>query len=96
MDDWGILQSVVKFVFIKQGEIEVTSSNSTIVNSQGVKTATFYGWKYSHYFEVVEEADKNIRAHCKLCAPSQKTLASAPNTTSNFKKQLDTIHKLPS
>lgn len=74
--------------------MEASSSSSTIiVNSQGVKTATFYGWKYSHYFEVVEEGAKNIRVRCKLCAPSQKTLSSAQNTTSNFKKHLDTMHK---
>ena len=30
---------------------------------------------------------------CTLCAPSQKTLSSARNTTSNLKKHLDTIHK---
>ena len=28
-----------------------------------------------------------------LCAPSQKTLSSARNTTSNLKKHLDTVHK---
>ena len=69
------------------------SSSSTITATQGAKTATFYGCKYSHYFVVVEENDKNLRARCTLCAPSQKTLSSARNTTSNFKKHLDTIHK---
>ena len=34
-----------------------------------------------------------MRVHCTLCAPSQKTLWSARNTTSNFKKHLDTVHK---
>ena len=61
--------------------------------SRGVKTATFYGWKYNHYFVVVEEGAKNLRVRCTLCAPSQKTLSSARNTTSNLKKHLDTIHK---
>jgi len=61
--------------------------------NQGVKTATFYDWKYSHYFIVVEESDKNLQARCILCTPSQKTLSSARNTTSNFKKHLDTVHK---
>ena len=69
------------------------ASSSTVTVNQGVKTATFYGWKYSHYFVVVEEIDKNLRAHCTLCAPSQKTLSTARNTTSNLKKHLDTIHK---
>ena len=33
-----------------------------------------------------------MRVRCTLCAPSQKTLSSARNT-SNLKKHLDTIHK---
>ena len=79
---------VLAFVHVHVGEME-----STVTANQGVKTATFYGWKYSHYFVVVGESDKNLRAHCTLCAPSQKTLSTARNTTSNFKKHLDTIHK---
>ena len=78
--------------------MEETSSSSTstlaVSASGGVKTATFYGWKYSHYFKVVEEGERNLRVRCTLCAPSsQKTLSSARNTTSNFKKHLDTVHK---
>jgi len=78
--------------------MEETSSYSTSTSAVGasgdVKTATFYGWKYSHYFEVVEEGEKNLQVHCILCVPSsQKTLSSAHNTTSNFKKHLDTVHK---
>ena len=30
-------------------------------------SATFYDWKYKHYFVIVEEGEKNIRACCKLC-----------------------------
>ena len=60
---------------------------------KGVKTATFYGWKYRHYFIVTEEGENNLRARCTLCAPSKKPLSSARNTTSNFKKHLDTVHK---
>jgi len=26
--------------------------------------STFYGWKFNHYFEVIQEWDKNIRVHC--------------------------------
>ena len=75
-----------------------TSSSSTstlaVGASGGVKMATFYGWKYTHHFEVVEEGEKNLRVCCTLCVPSsQKTLSSARNTTSNFKKHLDTVHK---
>ena len=56
-------------------------------------TATFHGWKYSHYFLVVEENEKNLRAKCTLCGPSKKPLSTAHNTTSNFKKHLQTVHK---
>ena len=69
------------------------STTSALNASGGVKTLTFYGWKYNHYFVVVEEGEKNLRVRCTLCAPSQKTLSSARNTTSNFKKHLDTVHK---
>ena len=34
-----------------------------------------------------------MRVHHKLCAPSNKTLSSAWNTTSNLKKHLDMVHK---
>ena len=42
---------------------------------------------------MVEDGDKNMRVQCKLCAPSSKTLSSARNTTSNLKKDLNTVHK---
>ena len=58
-----------------------------------VKQATFYKWKYRHYFTAVEEGDKNMRVECKLCAPSIKTLSSASNTTSNLIKHSNTVHK---
>ena len=48
----------VKFVRVHVGEME--ASSSTVTANQRVKTATFYGWKYSHYFVVVEESDKNL------------------------------------
>ena len=54
--------------------------------------ATFDKWKYKHHFVIVEEGDKNIRAHCKLCV-GNKTLSCARNTTSNFKKHLENVHK---
>ena len=53
---------------------------------------TFHGWKYKHYFVIVEVGKKNIRARCKLC-PGNKTLSCARNTTSNFKKHLDNVRK---
>ena len=64
--------------------------HSAVTN--GVKMATFYGWKYRHYF-VVEEGENNLKAWCTLCTLSKKLLLSACNTTSNFKKHLDTVHK---
>ena len=54
----------------------------------------FYQLKLRHYFTVVEEDDKNMRVHCKLCAPSSKTLSSAHNITCNLKKHLNTVHKM--
>ena len=60
--------------------------------SSSTSTATFHGWKYSHYFVIVQEGEKNLRVRCTLC-PGNKTLSSARNTTSNFKKYLNTVHK---
>ena len=69
------------------------SSTDTLEEVQTASSsATFYGWKYKHYFVIVEEGEKNIRARCKLCA-GKKTLSCAWNTTSNFKKQLEKVHK---
>ena len=34
-----------------------------------------------------------MRAHCTLCSASSKPLSCARNTTSNFKKHLETVHK---
>ena len=65
---------------------ECSSSNDKLI------TAIFYGWKYSHYFKVVEEGSKNIKVRCTLCPPN-KTLFSAQNTTSNFKTHLTRVHK---
>ena len=57
-----------------------------------VKKLPFFGWKYCHYFTVVEEGEKNIKVRCSLCV-GNKTLSCARNTTSNFKKHLTTVHK---
>ena len=70
-----------------------TTSGRSAVSKGGVKEATFYHWKYRHYFEVVDEGDKNLKARCNLCSPSSKPLSCARNTTSNFKKHLDSVHK---
>ena len=72
---------------------ETSDSSAVSRSSKGVKQATFYCWKYRHYFEVVDEGDKNLKARCTLCSPSAKPLSCARNTTSNFKKHLDSVHK---
>ena len=54
--------------------------------------ATFHKWKFSHYFVIVNKGEKNLRVRCTLC-PGNKTLLHAQNTTSNFKKHLETVHK---
>ena len=61
--------------------------------TEGVRIATFHQWKYSHYFAVVDEREKNMRTRCTLCSASSKPLSCARNTTSNFKKHLETVHK---
>ena len=66
-----------------------STASSAIV---GPAIATFHGWVYKHYFEVVSEDSKNLRVHCKLCGGS-KTFSSARNSTSNFKKHLNAVHK---
>ena len=70
-----------------------TRGSTTSIASRGVRVATFYHWKYCNYFEVVEEGEKNLKAHCTLCSASAKPLSCARNTTSNFKKHLDNVHK---
>ena len=62
----------VTFQFSSEMEESSPSTTSALNVSRGVKTATFYGWKYNHYFVVVEEGEKNLRVRCTLCAPSQK------------------------
>ena len=61
---------------------------------QGIKTATFYQWKYIHYFTVVDKGVKNMWVRCTLQSPSSKPFSSARNTSSYFKKHLDTVHKI--
>lgn len=69
-----------------------TSSTTEVVTAVGPGAASFHGWIYKHYFQIVSEDSKNLRVRCKLCGGS-KTLSSARNTTSNFKKHLNTVHK---
>ncbi len=55
------------------------------------QSSTFLRWKYSHYFELVEEKEKGILVKCRLCV-SEKLLSTAKNTTSNLKKHLHAKH----
>ena len=68
------------------------SASSTEVVKAGPGVAKFHGWIYKHYFQVINEDSKNLRVRCILCG-GNKTLSSARNTTSNFKKHLSSVHK---
>ena len=57
------------------------------------ESASFYGWKYSHYFAIVEESDKTLQARCTLCPAAKKPSFTAHNTTSNLNKHLEAVHK---
>ena len=89
VDELVGVMSEVETVAIDNG----SSSSNSKGASQGVRVAIFYHWKYSHYFEVVDEGDKNLKARCTLCSASAKPLSCARNTTFNFKKHLDSVHK---
>ena len=41
-----------------EAHMEEGQSHSAVM--KGVKTATSYGWKYKHYFVVVEEGENNL------------------------------------
>ena len=79
---------------VEDGSIQLLRDSGSTASSAivGPALATFHGWVYKHYFKVVSEDSKNLRVHCKLCGGS-KTLSSARNSTSNFKKHLNTVHK---
>ena len=68
------------------------SASFTEVAKAGPGVATFHGWMYKHYFQVISKDSKNLRVCCILCG-GNKNLSSARNTTSNFKKHLNSVHK---
>ena len=71
-----------------------TKGSSTLSSERArVKAKSFCSWRYSHYFQIVEVGDKNLRARCTLYVPGKKPLSEALNTTSNFKKHLENFHK---
>ena len=57
-------------------------SSSEVASIRNTSTVTFHGWKYKHYFVLLNENDKNLKVCCTL--RSGKTLLCARNTTSNF------------
>ena len=42
------------------------SASSSEVAKVGPGVATFHGWMYKHYFQVVSEDSKNLRVRCIL------------------------------
>uniref|UniRef100_A0A8C6TNZ0 BED-type domain-containing protein n=1 Tax=Neogobius melanostomus TaxID=47308 RepID=A0A8C6TNZ0_9GOBI len=52
---------------------------------------TFEGWRYSHYFELVETKGKNVSVRCTLC-PGEKLLSAAVNSNANLAKHLKGKH----
>ena len=56
------------------------------------RSATFEGWRYTHYYETVyTKGHKYVMVKCKLC-PGQKLLFTAVNTTPNLSKNLQRQH----
>ena len=74
INDWPRVATCFHMLFGIMGDVVVveeesgptSSGNASQGEMQGVRTATFYQWKYSHYFTVVEEGVKNMRVRCML------------------------------
>ncbi|XP_034082438.1 uncharacterized protein LOC117552875 [Gymnodraco acuticeps] len=64
---------------------------ATASEKQAQPTLTFEGWRYSHYFELVDNKGKNVSVRCTLC-PGQKLLSTAVNSTANLIKHLRGKH----
>ena len=79
-------------VQLLQDSGSVSTSSTTEVAKVGPGVTSFHGWIYKYYFQVINEDSKNLRVHCTLCCGS-KTLSSARNATSNFRKHLNAVHK---
>uniref|UniRef100_A0A8C6UZ75 Transposase n=1 Tax=Neogobius melanostomus TaxID=47308 RepID=A0A8C6UZ75_9GOBI len=59
--------------------------------NQPTTRLTFEGWRYSHYFELVETKGKNVSVRCTLC-PGEKLLSAAVNSNANLAKHLKGKH----
>lgn len=53
--------------------------------------ASFFSWKYVHYFTFVKQKEKNVYVKCNLCLGT-KNLSTAANSNSNLAKHLGTQH----
>ncbi|XP_074552409.1 uncharacterized protein LOC141809329 [Halichoeres trimaculatus] len=53
--------------------------------------ASFFSWKYAHYFSFVEQKERNVYVKCNLCLGT-KSLSAAANSNSNLLKHLSTQH----
>ncbi|KAL1278888.1 hypothetical protein QQF64_025561 [Cirrhinus molitorella] len=72
-------------------EASTTASSFSEEGSQQQK-ASFDGWRFSHYFEYVQQKENNLTVKCTLC-PGRKLLSTACNSTSNLKKHLERQHR---
>ena len=54
-------------------------------------TITFEGWRYSHYFKLIETKGRNVSVRSTLC-PGEKLLSTAVNSTASLTKHLKAKH----
>uniref|UniRef100_A0A672FKG4 BED-type domain-containing protein n=1 Tax=Salarias fasciatus TaxID=181472 RepID=A0A672FKG4_SALFA len=50
------------------------------------------GWKYRHYFNLIEVKGKNVHVECTLCRPRVKSLSASNTSNLNVMKHLSTAH----
>ncbi len=62
-----------------------------MASAERPQPVTFEGWRYSHYFEMIENKRKNLSVRCTLC-PGSKLLSTAVNSTANLTKHLRAKH----
>ena len=63
---------------------EMTGSSKVGGQGGGVKVANFHQWKYSHYFVVIDESEKNMRARCTLCSRHYHVLGTRHQILKNI------------
>lgn len=62
-----------------------------IYNNMAEPRASFFSWKFAHYFSFVEQKERNVYVKCNLCLGT-KCLSMAANSNSNLLKHLGTQH----